>query len=139
MTEVANDERTWTTWSTPQERVRAWVLTDDAPRSANGIALETYVRADRTREILSNLVADGMVMRVERDGIVRYGPDRDYMEREADQLVADAEDIEDLYDRRDDMVQRLHDVQDPVVERLIAYHLKITDLAIKTVDAGNVS
>lgn len=139
MTGVTNDERTWTTWSTPQDRVKAWVLTDDAPRSANGIALETYVRADRTREILSNLVADGMVTRVERDGIVRYGPDREYMKREADQLVADAEDVEELYDRRDDMVQRLDDVQDPVVERLTAYHLKITALAIKTVEAGNMS
>jgi hypothetical protein len=139
MTGVPNDERTWTTWTTPRERVKAWALTDDAPRSANGIAFETCVRADRTREILSDLVAEGVVMRVERNGVVRYGPDRDHMKHEADQLLADAEDVEDLYNRRDDMVQRLDDVKDPVVERLVAYHLKITDLAIKTVEAGDMS
>lgn len=136
MTGITNDERTWTTWSTPRERVKAWALTDDAPRSANGIALETCVHADRTREILSDLVAEGLVTRVERNGVVRYGLDRDHMKREADQLLADADDVEDLYNRRDGMVQRLDDVQDPVVERLTVYHLKILDIALKAVEAA---
>lgn len=139
MTGVTNDERTWTTWTTPRERVKAWALTDDAPRSANGVAFETCVRADRTRAVLWDLVAEGVVTRVERDGVVRYGPDRDHMKRQADQLLVDADDVEDLYDRRDGMVQRLDDVQDPVVERLTVYHLKIIDIALKAVEAGDVS
>jgi len=139
MTGNTNDEWTWTTWTTPRERVKAWALTDGAPRSADGIAFETRVHADRTRDILSDLVAEGIVTRVERDDIVRYGPDRDHMDREANQLLVDNDGIEDLYERRDSMVQRLDEVQDPVVERLTTYHLKILDLALKTEEAENKS
>jgi len=139
MTRETNDEWIWTTWTTPRERVKAWALTDDAPRSADGIAFETCVHADRTRDILTDLVEEGVVTRVERDGVVRYGPDRDHMNREANQLLIDADDMEDLYERRDSMVQRLDEVQDPVVERLTTYHLKILDFALKTEEAENLS
>lgn len=125
------------TGSSPQDRVRAWALTDDEPRSAIGIALSTNVRVDRTRDILADLVAEGVVTRAERHGNVRFGPDRERMQREAEEVLADADGDEGkLRDRRDTMVQRLHDADDPVVERLTVYWLRVLDIAIRNAESG---
>ncbi|WP_449289562.1 DUF7342 family protein [Natronomonas salsuginis] len=131
------DERRWMMWSSPRDRVRAWALTDDAPRSATGIALSTNVRVDRTRQILANLVAEGVVTRAERHGVVRFGPDRERMQSEAEEVLADADgDEEKLRDRRDTLVQRLHDTNDPVVERLAVYWLRVLDIALRNAESG---
>jgi len=131
------DERRWMTGSSPRDRVRAWALTDDEPRSATGIALSTNVRVDRTKEILADLVAEGVVTRVERHGVVRFGPDRERMQREAEEVLADADGDEGkLRDRRDTLVQRLHDANDPVVERLAVYWLRVLDIALRNAESG---
>lgn len=119
-----------TKWTTDRERVKSIVLTDGEPRSARGIAEEAVVGAERTREILTDLVEDGVVAKAERHGETRYAADRDHMRRESVQMLEEADNRDELRDLEVSMVERLIDVKDPVHEQLIAYRLKIVSEAI---------
>lgn len=134
MTDVPND--TVQDWTTTRERVKAWAVSDDAPRSAAGIACETLVDLDETRNILASLVADGVVVRVERGGVVRFGPNRERMREEAEEMLADAG-VRDLRKSRDRLVKRLHNVDNEVGKRLAVYWLRIIDIALLTAEAGD--
>lgn len=129
----------WTRFHTPRECVKAWALTEGEPRDATGIALETHVKVNETKSILADLVDEGVVERVERNGNVRFGPDRDHMHERAGHMIEDADSRADLLDGRDALVQRLDDIDDPVAERLTVHALRIIDLALKSEEAQKLT
>lgn len=120
----------WTTWTTDHDRVKAVTVTDGEPRSARGIAEEAVVSPDRTREILNELVEEGVVTKAERHGETRFGADRDHMREESIRILQEATDRDELQELQDDMVERLNEVGDPAHERLIEYRLKIVAEAL---------
>lgn len=121
-------------WTTERDRVKSIVLTDSEPRSARGIATEAIVEADRAKEILTDLVEDGVVAMAERNGETRYAADRDHIRREAVRMLEEADSRDDLRDAELSMLERLINVKDPVHERLITYNLKIVSEALALSD-----
>lgn len=117
-------------WTTERDRMKSIVLADGEPRSARGIAEEAIVAADRTREILSDLVEDGVVAMAERNGETRYAADRDHIRREAVRMLEEVDSRDDLRDLELSMLERLIGIEDPVHERLITYNLKIVSEAL---------
>lgn len=124
----------WTTWTTEAERVKSIVLTDGEPRSARGIAEEAVVGADRTREILNDLVEDGVVTKSERNSETRYAADRDHMRDESIRMLREANDSDELRNMQEEMMERLNEVEEPAHERLIAYRLRIVGDALTLPD-----
>jgi hypothetical protein len=124
--------RTWTTWTTDEERVKAVAVSDQSPRSARGIAEEALVGAERTRGILSNLVDEGVVCEVERNDVVRYGPDREHIRREGIRMLHEADDPGELQERREYLVERLHDCEEPAHIMLLEHSLEVVEAALDT-------
>lgn len=122
-------------WTTDRNRVKSIVLTDGEPRSANGIAKEAIVEADRAQEILTDLVEDGVVEKAERNNETRYAADRDHIRREAVRMLEEADSRDDLRDVELSMLERLINVKDPMHERLIIYNLKIVSEALSLSDS----
>jgi len=120
----------WTEYTTDRDRIKSIVLTDGEPRSARGIAEEAVVGATRTREILNELIKDGVVAKAERNGNTRYAADRDHMHRESIRMLNESKSRDELRELQDDMVERLHECEEPAHERLIAYRLKIVGDAL---------
>jgi hypothetical protein len=120
----------WTEYTTDRDRVKSIVLTDGEPRSARGIAEAAVVASGPTREILANLVEDGVVTKAERNGKTRYAADRDHMHRESIRMLNDATDREELLELQNDMIERLQGCEEPAHERLIAHRLKIVAEAL---------
>lgn len=128
----ASGGRTWTTWTTDEERVKAVAVSDQSPRSARGIAEEALVGAERTKEILSELVDEGVVCEVERNDVVRYGPDREHIRREGVQMLHEADSPGELEDRRDDLMERLHECGEPAHIMLLEHSLEVVEAALDT-------
>lgn len=125
-----DDHSTWTTWTTPKERVRAVAITDGEPRSARGIAETAVVESDRTQEILYELVENNVLVRADRNGKTRYAVDRDHIDREAERLRQEAEDRDQLLERQHDVLMRLHDLEEPMHQRMCEHHLRVIDAAL---------
>jgi hypothetical protein len=125
-----DDHSTWTTWTTPKERVRAVAITDGEPRSARGIAETAVVEADRTRAILAKLAENNVLVRAGRNGKTRYAVDRGHIDREAERLRRGAEDREQLLERQHDVLMRLHGLEEPVHQRMCEHHLRVIDAAL---------
>lgn len=122
--------RTWTTWTTEEERVRAIAISAGEPRSARQIAEDAIVGAERTRTILHDLTEDGVLVKAERNGKTRFAVDQDHIFRESERVLREANDREELLEMQHDALNRLQEVEEPMHQRLIEHRLKIVDAAL---------
>lgn len=121
----------WTRFTSTRTRVKAWGVDDAPPRHADGIAAEAHVDPSRTRQILTDLVEDGVLVRADRDGNVAFARNREHMQRRAEELARDEDTtLADLKDDREGLTEDLRNTEEPAHQRLIEFEATVVHCAI---------
>lgn len=118
----------WTAYSTDRDRIKAIAVAVERPRTTAWISSESLVAKRDAQPILDDLVNDGVLVKTTgEDGESRYRADPGWVREETLDALRRCNDREDLEDMRDEIHERLSDVQDGARYRLLKFRLGLIE------------